>query len=457
LERNIKYFLKTYADNFYNQVKYKYNEYSGDKNFIYQEDKIYEKPICDIIEDFKNNTNFHIKNDYIDEYFDISWIDNIEFNKKTGLQLYKLNNNNYILFYIFEKINDNIDVLENFFDTKFIQTNDNDNNKIYDIFQKIKKEIIYDTSYINYYLYSFQMKIFYDESFINEIYEKSKIKMVMCDFIEIGTSDFNTCIQDANEDTYGLSIEPIKYYLDKLPNKNKCLKINCAISDDNGYCDIYFIPEEKIINHNLLIDFKGCNSINNYHPSVERILREKNLNPENFYEKKRIPKKTMINIIEEYNVEFIYYLKIDTEGHDTKILEKFISDQSTNSQLPQTILFESNVLSNKNEVTDVIKKLNYIGYDLVYAKHDTFLKLNLTKIKNKHKFSKKIQNYYIPNYPPNYNCNNLPHNNNLESAMEYCKNNNHTGIVYQNNLYTVRCGEYILYSKDKNPAVYIYL
>ena len=36
------------------------------------------------------------------------------------------------------------------------------------------------------------------------------------DFIEIGTSDFDTLIETSNNDTVGISIEPIKYYLDNL-------------------------------------------------------------------------------------------------------------------------------------------------------------------------------------------------------------------------------------------------
>ena len=34
------------------------------------------------------------------------------------------------------------------------------------------------------------------------------------DFIEIGTSDFNTCIQTCKDSEIGLSIEPLKIYID---------------------------------------------------------------------------------------------------------------------------------------------------------------------------------------------------------------------------------------------------
>ena len=45
------------------------------------------------------------------------------------------------------------------------------------------------------------------------------------DFIEVGTSDFDTLIQDATDNCIGLCIEPIKFYLDRLPNKPNVKKI----------------------------------------------------------------------------------------------------------------------------------------------------------------------------------------------------------------------------------------
>ena len=44
------------------------------------------------------------------------------------------------------------------------------------------------------------------------------------DFIEIGTSDFNTLIQAAGPAAHGLSIDPISLYLDRLPNRPGCKK-----------------------------------------------------------------------------------------------------------------------------------------------------------------------------------------------------------------------------------------
>ena len=39
-------------------------------------------------------------------------------------------------------------------------------------------------------------------------------------FIEIGTSDFRTIAETATNDKTGLCVEPLKHYLDALPNKD---------------------------------------------------------------------------------------------------------------------------------------------------------------------------------------------------------------------------------------------
>ena len=68
--------------------------------------------------------------------------------------------------------------------------------------------------------------------------------MVFYDFIEIGTSDFDTEIQK-NDNKCGVSIEPIKYYLDKLPNKENCIKLNMGISNYNGKCVVNYLSEKN--------------------------------------------------------------------------------------------------------------------------------------------------------------------------------------------------------------------
>ena len=85
------------------------------------------------------------------------------------------------------------------------------------------------------------------------------------DFIEIGTSDFDTEIQK-KDNKIGISIDAVKYYIDKLPNKTGCTKINNGISNFNGEIIINYVSIENIKKYKLPIWVRGCNSVNHYHP-----------------------------------------------------------------------------------------------------------------------------------------------------------------------------------------------
>ena len=119
-------------------------------------------------------------------------------------------------------------------------------------------------------------------------------------------------------------------------------------------------------------------------------------------------------------------------------------------------MFESNILSKKADVDEIINLYSKKAYDLISRNNNTILRLNLKKIKNKTKFTDSIKNYYIGSYPENYNPISLPHLNTLESAKTYCINHNHTGVVFQNETYTVRTGKYINYS-DTNIILWVYI
>lgn len=270
------------------------------------------------------------------------------------------------------------------------------------------------------------------------------------DFIEIGTSDFETEIQLKNN-KIGLSIEPIQYYLNRLPEKKKCLKLNLAISDKNSETNVFFLKPEIIKKYNLPECLRGCNSIGSYHPTVNRILKENNINIEENITSYKVKTKTLYNVIIENNINGLFYLKIDTEGHDTYILKKFFNDVSNNNYLlPHEIKFESNILTNKNNLHDIINCYTSIGYDLIYSKHDTLMKLNLKKIKNKKNFL-YIENYTIIN---NNKYKNI-YFDNIDFANKFCIENNSSGYYIKNNLYYIIDGNYLAYNEKDSIILYI--
>lgn len=279
--------------------------------------------------------------------------------------------------------------------------------------------------------------------------------MLFYDFIEIGTSDFNTEIEKKDEKV-GISIEPIKYYLDRIPEKENCIKLNIGISDYNGTCIVNYLSEETIKKYNFPEWTRGCNSINSYHKTVNGMCIEKGLDIEKVSEKNSVDVSTLYTVMNKLLIDGVYFLKIDTEGHDTVILKKFHEEIQNNMHLPHVIQFESNVLTTEEDVNHIINIFTNIGYDLIEKGHDTILKLNLNNIQNKTKFTPAINDYYIMDHPLNYSVSNLPHENTLESAKEYCIQHNCSGITLQDGVYQVRSGKYINYFKG-DISSWIYL
>ncbi len=194
------------------------------------------------------------------------------------------------------------------------------------------------------------------------------------DFLEIGTSNFDTIIETADDNVIGISVEPIKSYLDALPDRKNVKKICTAITANrtSDSINIYYIPESTIIEKKLYSWLKGCNRINEYHPlHIRRNLKK--------YVK--IEPVRLINIDEfliEHNIRSIGYLKIDTEGHDAIILNglfDYLEDKSK-EYFPKKILFESNSNIPTIIVDKLIERIITFGYNLVSRGEDTLLVLN---------------------------------------------------------------------------------
>lgn len=190
-------------------------------------------------------------------------------------------------------------------------------------------------------------------------------------FIEIGTSDFDTLLQ-TTENQIGLSIEPIKIYLDRLPNNNHVIKVNCAISDKNGITDVFWVKPEDIDEYGLSVYLKGCNSIIRPHTVTERELKEKKL--EFLLNQTECEMITWEKLVQRYDVESVDLLKIDTEGHDCIIINNLL-DSNINI-LPKKIWFEANELTNPEFIEKTVKRLEEFGYKVItYSDWDVIVEM----------------------------------------------------------------------------------
>jgi len=206
---------------------------------------------------------------------------------------------------------------------------------------------------------------------LNYFMKKSQENLIDIDFVEIGTSNFDTLIQTSTTEI-GFSVEPLSCYLDSLPNKPLVTKLNVAITGDEIHpleLDFFYIPEETIIEKNLPIWFKGCNTINNYHPlHVSHNLQE-------FVKIEKVKCISIRKFLVDNKIRNIKFLKIDTEGHDINILNglfNYIKVLPVNFY-PIKILFESNEHTLASEIDLVLEKFLSIGYQIVSRGYDTVI------------------------------------------------------------------------------------
>jgi FkbM family methyltransferase len=193
------------------------------------------------------------------------------------------------------------------------------------------------------------------------------------DFIEIGTSDFDTLIESSDDNTVGLSVDALKMYLDKLPEKKNVKKIHAGVSDREGNIDIYFVRPEQIEYYHMPTWLRGCNSVGEPHPTVLNVLNHYGI-PSTVIEKETVVLKSMATLLIENDVQSIDYLKIDTEGHDCVILQNYIDFCEGRPELfAKKIRFETNILSSRVKQQEVIDRLLLNGYTLVSFDEDTVL------------------------------------------------------------------------------------
>lgn len=193
------------------------------------------------------------------------------------------------------------------------------------------------------------------------------------DFIEIGTSDFETCIETATDQTVGISVEPLRYYLDKLPNKANVKKICAIISDDPEPADVYYVPDDDITSNNLPYWLRGCNTVGDYH------LQHKLLKVQHLVKTEKVQSISLSKLFHDHEVTELDLLKLDTEGSDWKILLSFYPWAVDKNILPNQILFESNGLTDPKILKSVLD-LYGSHYAVKYTGENTLLEKKGHKI-----------------------------------------------------------------------------
>lgn len=199
-------------------------------------------------------------------------------------------------------------------------------------------------------------------------------------FLEVGTSDFNTMLEmyQNSPDATGISMEPLKFYLDSLPDHPQVKKLAAAlVSEPSPNIDVYYIKPEIIADEkNDIKDFmKGCNSVgkpHDYHLHYNTFStgpyegdNARNLIEEGLVEVSKVPCYTYKQLMEIYDIDYFDTVKLDTEGTDAILLESILDyHEETGKLLPKYIDYETNLHNKLEDIQKVTKRLLSLGYSI---------------------------------------------------------------------------------------------
>ena len=174
-------------------------------------------------------------------------------------------------------------------------------------------------------------------------------------------------------------IEPIPYifeklkdnYLKKYPENKNLIFINKAVSDSAGKINFTY-PSQKNDFNNLPFWASQISSINSKHAST--IL------PNIIIDNIDVESITLNNLIDNYKINEIDLLHIDTEGHDYNILMNYDFKIK-----PKKILFEHKHTDGINKCgrkyNKILNKLYNLGYIFISKNtEDTLLELKNDKL-----------------------------------------------------------------------------
>jgi hypothetical protein len=190
------------------------------------------------------------------------------------------------------------------------------------------------------------------------------------DYIEIGTCDWDV-LSMTKPNLKGVIVEPIKLYLNNIPNNKNVIKQNIAISNENKEIDfMYYIPPLVYEKNNIVNCIRGCNKLGEMH------LAHTSNNYDDLVVKEECKVMTYFTLIKSLNIEYVDFLKIDTEGHDCLIINNILDEISLNPDyiLPKYIYFENNTLTSKELIEKTMYRLWENGYIHVFTEDDnTFM------------------------------------------------------------------------------------
>lgn len=185
IDRNLSYLFQTFNDRSYNDLRTKKNKYKGEYCHIPEicgnnSIPIWKDPMQKIIIkpekmiDLYFKKNYHNTfNEWFEEFLEITNIK--KFNKEKGLDFYEFPNNNTIMIYTMEKLDQNKEYICDLLGITNFKNRNNSNKRAYSkLYKEVKNKIVYTKEYLNNLLNTEIMHIFYSDLDIENFYLKYK-------------------------------------------------------------------------------------------------------------------------------------------------------------------------------------------------------------------------------------------------------------------------------------------
>ena len=139
-------------------------------------------------------------------------------------------------------------------------------------------------------------------------------------FIEIGACDFDTCLPLARNGWAGILVEPVKELYDNLRIQASPYKFvhveNVVISDYDGTIDFHVSEGTDWT--------RGISSVaSDNHKGTKMFEEWDGVNKQFLKETRQMECLTLDTLLEIYGIKQIDFLKMDTEGHETNIIEAY--------------------------------------------------------------------------------------------------------------------------------------
>ena len=205
-----------------------------------------------------------------------------------------------------------------------------------------------------------------DGLFIRQGYRQGLSSSQDLDFIEIGTSDFESVSQSAPSTAKGLAVEAMPVYLKRLQVQAQVAKLNAAVVGKGSMPDhvnMFYVDPGDISRFKLPYWMKGCNQVGRPHQEARSELRRRGLT--DLMRNASIPTASFGQIVRDRGIRSVGLLKVDVEGLEGPILRdaQDLCEQ-TRALCPRTIMFETTHMS-RHDWFKHHRRFLELGYMLV--------------------------------------------------------------------------------------------